>query len=153
MDARTAKALKIYVEKDGQLGFFGENHQNDLFAQAQYENMVHEDSHHDEDTDLEGNDEVSELKTQSKEEILGDTQGAVRTFFDDSMRFKTVKKYADRYHFFHPMLEFIEVFWLRDGFDMKLWVALHLWEPSVIIHCSLGKKQIYTSVSLQTVWI
>lgn len=136
LDARTAKALKIYVEKDGQLGFFGENHQNDLFAQAQYENMVHEDSHHDEDTDLEGNDEVSELKTQSKEEILGDTQGAVRTFFDDSMRFKTVKKYADRYHFFHPMLEFIEVFWLRDGFDIICgnppWIKLSFNETNII---------------------
>lgn len=118
LNARTKRVLQTYVEKDGQLGFFGENHQNDLFAQAQYENMAHEDPHHDEDTDLEDNDEVSELKTQSKEEILGDTQGAVRTFFDDSMRFKTVKKYADRYHFFHPMLEFIEVFWLRDGFDI-----------------------------------
>ena len=118
LNARTKRALQTYMEKDGQLGFFGENHQNDLFAQAQYENMAHEDPHHDGDTDLEDNDEVSELKTQSKEEILGDTQGTVRTFFDDSMRFKTVKKYADRYHFFHPMLEFIEVFWLRDGFDI-----------------------------------
>lgn len=136
LNARTKRALQIYVEKDGQLGFFGENHQNDLFAQAQYENMAHEDPHHDEDTDLEDNDEVSELKTQSKEEILGDTQGAVRTFFDDSMRFKTVKKYADRYHFFHPMLEFIEVFWLRDGFDIICgnppWIKLSFNETNII---------------------
>ena len=136
LNARTKRALQTYVEKDGQLGFFGENHQNDLFAQAQYENMAHEDPHHDEDTDLEDNDEVSELKTQSKEEILGDTQGAVRTFFDDSMRFKTVKKYADRYHFFHPMLEFIEVFWLRDGFDIICgnppWIKLEFNEANII---------------------
>lgn len=136
LNARTKRALQIYVEKDGQLGFFGENHQNDLFAQAQYENMAHEDPHHDEDTDLEDNDEVSELKTQSKEEILGDTQGTVRTFFDDSMRFKTVKKYADRYHFFHPMLEFIEVFWLRDGFDIICgnppWIKLSFNETNII---------------------
>lgn len=136
LNARTKRALQTYVEKDGQLGFFGENHQNDLFAQAQYENMAHEDPHHDGDTDLEDNDEVSELKTQSKEEILGDTQGAVRTFFDDSMRFKTVKKYADRYHFFHPMLEFIEVFWLRDGFDIICgnppWIKLEFNEANII---------------------
>lgn len=136
LNARTKRALQTYVEKDGQLGFFGENHQNDLFAQAQYENMVHEDHHHDGDTDLEDNDEVSELKTQSKEEILGDTKGAVRTFFDDSMRFKTVKKYADRYHFFHPMLEFIEVFWLRDGFDIICgnppWIKLEFNEANII---------------------
>lgn len=136
LNARTKRALQTYVEKDGQLGFFGENHQNDLFAQAQYENMAHEDPHHDEDTDLEDNDEVSELKTQSKEEILGDTQGTVRTFFDDSMRFKTVKKYADRYHFFHPMLEFIEVFWLRDGFDIICgnppWIRLEFNDNNII---------------------
>lgn len=136
LNARTKRALQTYVEKDGQLGFFGENHQNDLFAQAKYENMAHEDPHHDGDTDLEDNDEVSELKTQSKEEILGDTQGAVRTFFDDSMRFKTVKKYADRYHFFHPMLEFIEVFWLRDGFDIICgnppWIKLSFNETNII---------------------
>lgn len=136
LNARTKRALQTYVEKDGQLGFFGENHQNDLFAQAQYENMAHEDPHHDEDTDLEDNDEVSELKTHSKEEILGDTQGTVRTFFDDSMRFKTVKKYADRYHFFHPMLEFIEVFWLRDGFDIICgnppWIKLEFNEANII---------------------
>lgn len=136
LNARTKRVLQTYVEKDGQLGFFGENHQNDLFAQAQYENMAHEAPHHDEDTDLENNDEVSELKTQSKEEILGDTQGTVRTFFDDSMRFKTVKKYADRYHFFHPMLEFIEVFWLRDGFDIICgnppWIKLEFNEANII---------------------
>ena len=67
---------------------------------------------------------------------LGDTQGAVRTFFDDSMRFKTVKKYADRYHFFHPMLEFIEVFWLRDGFDIICgnppWIKLEFNEANII---------------------
>lgn len=136
LNARTKRALQTYVEKDGQLGFFGENHQSDLFSQAQYENMVREDPYHDEDTDLEDNDEVSELKTQSKEEILGDTQGAVRTFFDDSMRFKTVKKYADRYHFFHPMLEFIEVFWLRDGFDIICgnppWIMLGFDEMGIV---------------------
>lgn len=136
LNARTKRALQTYVEKDGQLGFFGENHQSDLFAQAQYENMAHEDPHHDDDTDMEDNDEVSELKTQSKEEILGDTQGTVRTFFDDSMHFKTVKKYADRYHFFHPMLEFIEVYWLRDGFDIICgnppWIKLEFNEANII---------------------
>ncbi len=29
-----------------------------------------------------------------------------------------VEELANRYHFFHPQLEFIEVFWLRDGFDI-----------------------------------
>ncbi len=37
---------------------------------------------------------------------------------NNSERFATVKRLAKRYRFFHPMLEFIEVFWLRDGFDI-----------------------------------
>ena len=36
----------------------------------------------------------------------------------ENARTPIVEKLADRYHFFHPMLEFIEVFWLRDGFDV-----------------------------------
>ena len=38
--------------------------------------------------------------------------------FDNGYRIPVVQRLADRYHFFHPMLEFIEVFWLRDGFDV-----------------------------------
>ena len=87
-------------------------------------------------SDIEENDETSEIKTKSKQEILSDTKGAVRSFFDDSPRFKTVAKYADRYHFFHPMLEFIEVFWLRDGFDIICgnppWIKLEFNEANII---------------------
>lgn len=39
-----------------------------------------------------------------------------------------VERLSNRYHFFHPMLEFIEVFWLRDGFDVVVgnppWIKL-----------------------------
>lgn len=129
IDSRTARALHTYIEKDGQLGIFAQNHQNDLFAQSQLDNMVHEEPHHDDDneenkegknssSDWQETEEISEIKTKSKQEILSETKGVVRSFFDDSPRFQTVAKYAARYHFFHPMLEFIEVFWLRDGFDI-----------------------------------
>ena len=37
---------------------------------------------------------------------------------EENFRIPIVQKLAERYHFFHPMLEFIEVFWLRDGFDV-----------------------------------
>ena len=81
-------------------------------------------------------EETAEIKRLSKEEILVETKGEYRTFFDDSERFKTVKRYADRYHFFHPMLEFLEVFWLRDGFDIICgnppWIKLQFNEQSVI---------------------
>ena len=36
----------------------------------------------------------------------------------DGSRTPIVERLANRYHFFHPMLEFVEVFWLRDGFDI-----------------------------------
>ena len=63
-------------------------------------------------------EQESEIIRMSKEEILENVQGEATTFFDNSLRFKIVKRLADRYHFFHPMLEFLEVFWLRDGFDI-----------------------------------
>lgn len=145
IDSRTARALHTYVEKDGQLGFFAQNHQNDLFAQSQLDNMLHEEPHHDGDNEEEGKDsspnwqeteEISEIKTKSKQEILSETKGAVRSFFDDSPRFQTVAKYAARYHFFHPMLEFVEVFWLRDGFDIICgnppWIKLEFNEANII---------------------
>lgn len=47
-----------------------------------------------------------------------------------------VEKLANRYHFFHPMLEFIEVFWLRDGFDVIVgnppWIKLEFDEKDII---------------------
>lgn len=147
IDSRTARALHTYVEKDGQLGFFAQNHQNDLFAQSQLDNMAHEEPHHDGDneeskegknspSDWQETEEISEIKTQSKQEILSETKGVVRSFFDDSPRFQTVAKYATRYHFFHPMLEFIEVFWLRDGFDIICgnppWIKLEFNEANII---------------------
>ena len=147
IDSRTARALHTYIEKDGQLGFFAQSHQNDLFAQSQLDNMVHEEPHHDGDneeskgtknssSDWQETEEISEIKTKSKQEILSETKGVVRSFFDDSPRFQTVAKYAARYHFFHPMLEFIEVFWLRDGFDIICgnppWIKLEFNEANII---------------------
>lgn len=47
-----------------------------------------------------------------------------------------VEALAGRYHFFHPQLEFIEVFWLRDGFDIICgnppWVNIDFDEQGII---------------------
>lgn len=47
-----------------------------------------------------------------------------------------VEELSNRYHFFHPMLEFIEVFWLRDGFDVIVgnppWIKLEFDEKDII---------------------
>lgn len=59
----------------------------------------------------------SELLAITKEQILTEVQGQNK-LFEESYRFKIVARLAAQYHFFHPMLEFLEVFWLRDGFDI-----------------------------------
>ena len=131
LNKRTAKALRVHVDSKGQLDMFPEGKINDLFMQQKLEDMVRED------IAVNGiKEEESQVIRRSKEEILSKTKGSHRGFFDDSERFVIVKKYADRYHFFHPMLEFLEVFWLRDGFDIICgnppWIKLEFDEVGII---------------------
>ena len=132
LDAHTTRKLhNVHIGKDGQLGVFHEGYMNDMFEQAKLESMVAS-----EPEPIYNTDEDSEIIKLSKEEVLAKTKGAERSFFDDSERFCIVKELADRYHFFHPMLEFLEVFWLRDGFDIICgnppWLKLQFNEQSVI---------------------
>lgn len=68
-------------------------------------------------------EEESAVKAKTMAEVLAE-QGGKQTDrlqlddMEENNRFKIVERLADRYHFFHPMLEFLEVFWLRDGFDI-----------------------------------
>ena len=66
----------------------------------------------------------------------------------ESARTPVVEKLANRYHFFHPMLEFIEVFWLRDGFDVIVgnppWIKLEFDEKDII-------SEQYPEVSIRNV--
>ena len=64
-------------------------------------------------------EEESEIVTKTQEELLTESHGSLTLFADDEpLRLKIADRLAKRYRFFHPMLEFIEVFWLRDGFDI-----------------------------------
>lgn len=64
-------------------------------------------------------EDESQIVTKTQEEILTDSHTHVSLFVEeDPLRLKIADRLAKRYHFFHPMLEFIEVFWLRDGFDI-----------------------------------
>lgn len=112
LDSRTAKALRMYTNKAVTLTPHDEGYVNDLFEQPKLPLAQ------DEAVQYGNNDETSAIIKLSKEELLAKTKGEYRSFFDNSERFSIVKKYAERYHFFHPMLEFLEVFWLRDGFDI-----------------------------------
>jgi len=47
------------------------------------------------------------------------TDNITRTgFFDNNQRIGLVSRLAQQYHFFHPQLEFLDVFWERGGFDL-----------------------------------
>lgn len=84
---------------------------------------------------------ISEVEAQivarTQEELLSESRGAHTLFVDDDpMRFKIVVRLSERYRFFHPMLEFLEVFWLRDGFDIICgnppWIKLEFNEANII---------------------
>lgn len=79
----------------------------------------------------------SQIITRTQEELLTATHGNTSLFADDEpLRLRIADRLAKRYHFFHPMLEFIEVFWLRDGFDIICgnppWIKLEFNEANII---------------------
>lgn len=120
INKQTRKAVKTYVDNKGQVTLFPEGHMTDMFYQQQLDGYANEpDVAAEPDAGAQTmSQQVSETIVKSKQDYLTETQGKGRTFFDDSKRYQYVKVLADRYHFFHPMLEFLEVFWLRDGFDI-----------------------------------
>ena len=73
--------------------------------------------------DFDAEEEESAAKVQSLEYYLAEMGNKQTNKLQlegaySERRFDIVKELAKRYHFFHPMLEFLEVFWLRDGFDI-----------------------------------
>lgn len=82
-------------------------------------------------------EEESQIVTRTQEEILTGTHVATTLFADEEpLRLKIVCRLSERYRFFHPMLEFLEVFWLRDGFDVICgnppWLKLEFDEQGII---------------------
>ncbi len=82
-------------------------------------------------------EDESQIVTKTQEEILTDSHAHVSLFAEeDPLRLKIADRLAKRYHFFHPMLEFIEVFWLRDGFDIICgnppWIRLEFDEQGIL---------------------
>ena len=79
------------------------------------------------------NDDVIYTKADAQK-ILESVSSSGDLF--QNARTPVVEELANRYHFFHPQLEFIEVFWLRDGFDIICgnppWIMLGFDESSVI---------------------
>lgn len=64
-------------------------------------------------------EDESQIITRTQEELLTASHANLSLFADEEpLRLRIADALGKRYHFFHPMLEFIEVFWLRDGFDI-----------------------------------
>ena len=92
----------------------------------------------DEEENEEENTEEEFIPTYTREDAEAELR-KVRTetqLFDNGYRIPIVQRLAERYRFFHPMLEFIEVFWLRDGFDIICgnppWIKLEFDETGII---------------------
>ena len=82
-------------------------------------------------------EEDAQIVAKTQEEMLTEAKGKTSLFSDeDPQRLKIVCRLSERYRFFHPMLEFIEVFWLRDGFDIICgnppWIKLEFDEVGII---------------------
>ena len=134
LNKATAKAMKVHVDNKGQLNLWNtSNGMDDMFMQAEYEERMKnvEDNPYGATTE-----EESELKTLTKEQILTEVQGKANDLFENSYRYQVVARLSERYRFFHPMLEFLEVFWLRDGFDIICgnppWIKLEFDEIGII---------------------
>lgn len=59
-----------------------------------------------------------------------------KDLFDNNQRLSIVSQIAKKYWFFHPQLEFLEVFWERGGFDLITgnppWLKLQFEEKGII---------------------
>lgn len=109
------RIINVDVSKEAKVRFSNADKtgQEDLFAPKQG-SIVFDEAEED-----------SAIKAQALTDILsemGSKQTQMLALDGDAgisyRRFDIAEELADRYHFFHPMLEFLEVFWLRDGFDI-----------------------------------
>ena len=82
-------------------------------------------------------EDESQIIARTQEELLTASHANLSLFADkEPLRLRIADALGKRYHFFHPMLEFIEVFWLRDGFDIICgnppWLKLEFDEQGII---------------------
>jgi len=92
------------------------------------------------DTNVEYNrisEDESQIVAKTQEEMLTAAHGKTTLFSDDDpLRLRIVSRLSEQHRFFHPMLEFIEVFWLRDGFDVICgnppWLKLEFDEQGIL---------------------
>ena len=78
---------------------------------------------------------TSAVENQAFTDVVVDSTQQ-QDLFDKNKRLVLVSKLAKQYFFFHPQLEFLEVFWERGGFDLIAgnppWVNIELDETGVL---------------------
>jgi len=59
-----------------------------------------------------------------------------KDLFDNNQRLAMINQLANKYFFFHPQLEFLDVFWERGGFDLIAgnppWISIELDEKGIV---------------------
>lgn len=124
LNVDTEKGVKVLFSNAGKDG------QEDLFKPKQGQFV------------FDSAEEESEIKAKTLNELLNDEakhqEGVLKLGegISEVDRFSIVERLANRYHFFHPMLEFLEVFWLRDGFDIICgnppWLKLEFYDAEIV---------------------
>jgi hypothetical protein len=117
LELDTNKAMEGVLLKRGQLNLFETNTQLSL--------NLHEPQVSPIGGDLEGAFIDAVVENTNRKDL-----------FDNNQRLSFVSQTAKKYFFFHPQLEFLEVFWERGGFDLVAgnppWVKITFNESNLI---------------------
>lgn len=120
LELDAAKAVEGVIERKGQQRMFETANQLSMVLEGEEEH-----------------DAVAEEETSGQtftEAVIEYTNR--KDLFDNNQRLDVISNLTKQYYFFHPQLEFLEVFWERGGFDLIAgnppWLKL-LFEESGII--------------------
>jgi len=118
LELDTNKALEGILEKRGQLQLFDSETQLSFALEPQVSTSM---------GDLEGTSSFTDMVVEYTNR---------KDLFDKNQRLKIVSQLANKYFFFHPQLEFLEVFWERGGFDLIAgnppWVNIEFDEGGIL---------------------
>ena len=126
LELDTNAALEGIVVKKGQQKIFEPDAQQLSFAMEPDELAV------------DSKPSTEELQTANRELF---TEAVVeyanrKDLFDNNQRLAMISQLANKYFFFHPQLEFLDVFWERGGFDLIAgnppWLKLQFEEKGII---------------------
>ncbi len=110
LDLDTSKALEGMLEKRGQQSLFDTSTQLSMALEPEETGRLYTDA-------------IAEHSSR-------------KNLFNQSQSLGYVARLANQYYFFHPQLEFLEVFWERGGFDLIAgnppWIKLQFEEKGVI---------------------